>query len=326
MNDQIIQRILNGTASREEKESFYAKLKDDPAEQAEFVRLRRLWDLNLIRHTRVDASRARQMFEDFWQAVGQQKKRPARMLRLLSYAAAVICAMVAGGALYALLSGPAQISHRRFSSGQGSISSLVLEDGSGIWLNSGSVIDLEEGKNEVTVRLRGEAYFEVTHNESRTFVVDLGTIQVQDLGTIFNISAYPGEEFFRATLLEGKISVLDDQGELIRTLDRNETFRYSPDNRSFAVEQLDPELVTGWTQNKFVFIGKPLDEICREIEKWYGVTVSVRDPELKEGKYTSVIRRTTTVRQMMDMFRLTTGIHYQIRETADGKQIIELSK
>lgn len=89
------------------------------------------------------------------------------------------------------------------------------------------------------------------------------------------------------------------------------------------MERLDPVLVTGWTKNKFVFIDKPLSEICQEIEKWYGVPIFIEDALLGQEKYTCMIKRTTTVSQFIEMLNLTTGIHAEIQKE-ENKEVTVL--
>ncbi|MEL7588245.1 MAG: FecR domain-containing protein [Prolixibacteraceae bacterium] len=326
MDDPTYYRILSGTASREEKEIFFLDLKQDPDREKEFVRVKRLWDLNQIGHIRTDDTRKKALFETFWSSVHHKKRKLPHWLRVSSYAAAVLFAMAGGAALYAVFTGDPLESHKEFHAEYGSISSVRLEDGSKIWLNSNTTLSLTEKEHEVTAKLSGEAYFEIKHDARRTFLVDLGKIRIRDLGTTFNVSAYPDDNFFRATLLSGEIAVLGESGEMIRNLAVNQTFRFDRSRQSHVIEELDANLVTGWTENKFVFIDKPLAEICREIEKWYGVSVRIEDETLKPERYTSMIRRTTTVRQMMEMFRLTTGINYRIEEWDNKRTVVYLTR
>jgi ferric-dicitrate binding protein FerR (iron transport regulator) len=327
MGHEDYHRILSGEASEKEKESFYETLNQDIDMKDEFIRLKELWDLNKMNRTLVSPEKKKQMFREFWSKTQLQKQKATRKLysQWTKYAAIITVALISGFYLNKLIDHSSG-SWKQFHAENGSISSIQLEDGSKIWLNANSTLSLHERKGRVTTKLTGEAYFEIKHNEKRTFIVDLGHIKVRDLGTSFNISAYPDEQYFRTTLIEGGLSITNPKGDEIRELDPNQTFRYDQTNGTSKLEELNTAMVTGWKDNKFVFIDKPLAEICKEIEKWYGVSIMIEGEGLKQGTYTSVIRRPFTVEQMMEMFKLTTGTNYKVENQTNKQIVIYLSK
>ncbi len=318
--------MLTGHASEKEKKDFYEELGQDKIKQEEFIRLKRFWDLTQMSRNTISPQRKVQLFHEFAQTrFSRERTILQRFYSGWKYAAAVILIFLGGFWLNALLRDTG--SHERwkqFHSESGSISSVLLEDGSKIWLNSNTTLSLNE--KETLARLEGEAFFEIKHNEKRTFTVDVGALKIQDLGTSFNISAYPEDDYVRATLIDGQIVIFDRTDNKLSQMAVNQTFRLKKADGSFIMERLDKGLITGWMDNKFVFIDMPLAEICQEIEKWYGVSILIEDEQLKTEKYTSVIRRTTTVSQLMEMFKLTTGINYKIKEQEDGKPVIYFSK
>ena len=327
MNHQSIHRILSGNASSEEKSIFYKELEQDEVKRNEFIRLKEIWDLNRISQLKIAPQRKKQLLQEFWDSAKIQRQSATRKLftQWARYAAIFVLALVAGFYMNYLAIQP-KSSWKQFHAENGSISSVQLEDGSKIWLNANSTLMLNEQKGKVNAKLTGEAFFNIKHDEDRTFIVNMGKIKVKDLGTSFNISAYPGAKFVRTTLIKGKVSVLDEKDQQIKALEVDQTFTFNQMDHTYKIEQLDPILVTGWKENKFVFIDKPLDEICHEIGEWYGVTIIINGENLKKDKYTSVIRRPSTVKQMLDMFALTTGINYKIEDQNDKETKIYLSK
>jgi ferric-dicitrate binding protein FerR (iron transport regulator) len=328
MDHQTSQRILEGNASEKEKEAFYKELEENSEAKKEFTALKELWNLYHISHHRLSLERKKQLFHEFKLTVQRKNRKtvPQLLLNATKYAAVILLALCSGFYLHALQNPTSSGTLRELHSENGSISSVVLEDGSKIWLNSNTTLVMLEEKSKVTAKLNGEAYFEIKHDPKREFIVDLGKIKVKDLGTKFNISAYPEDQFYRTTLIEGDVTILNAEEKEINTLAINQTFRFSPDDLSSGIEKLDPSVVTGWTSNKFVFIDKPLEEICQEFEKWYGVSMIIKDEHLKHEKYTSVIRRTTTIGQMLEMFRLTTGINYKFENEENESVIVSISK
>jgi ferric-dicitrate binding protein FerR (iron transport regulator) len=322
---QEFENILQGKASNREKEEFYRKLEHDPGLKKDFIEFRKIRDLAQIKNRKVDSKRKKQLFNEFWKRTHQSRISPLRqaILPAARYAAVVLIASSAGFYLHSLMKQAPQI--KEIHSEKGSISSIYLSDGSEIMLNANTSIQIKEGEKTTGVSLHGEAYFRIKHNPDREFIIDLGPMKVRDVGTEFNISAYPTDSIFRTTLIEGSIDLLDNKGKKIEALAQNETFCFNKNNADFGIEKIDPLLVTGWTDNKFVFINQPLSQIFKTFEQWYGAQIIIEDKDISNEVYTSVVRRTTNVKQMLDMFQLTTGIKYRIENKNDA-DIIYISK
>lgn len=324
MDHQQSFKILSGEATKEERLAFYEALEQNSSAKEEFLSLKKVWDIYQLSQINVPSKRKQQLFYQFWNQTKIQKKRPVTraLLNITKYAAVIFIALLAGIFIQRQIQ---TVSIKKIHAEEGSISSVYLEDGSRIWLNSNTTLVLHEKRHQTTVDLRGEAYFEIKHDPDRKFIVDLGKIKINDIGTNFNVSAYPEDKFYRTTLLEGKVEVLDENLNMLKNLKINQTFKFDKINSTYELEELDPLLVTGWKDNKFVFIDQPLKAICDEIEKWYGVSIFIKNKELSNEKYTSVIRRTTTVKQLLEMFKLTTGINYEFQKLGDDQEIIYIS-
>lgn len=325
MESQQILRILSGKATEEEKTIFYSQLEHDPEAEREYLSLKELWIVSGLNSNPTSRPDQAESFKKFWE---QTQSRPAAKIRrfprqIFRYAAMLVVALATGFFLnYLIPRSSTPFSIKEFRSGKGSMSTVVLEDGSRIWLNANTTLSLKEKKGKIEALLSGEAYFEIIHNEVREFIVDLGKIKVRDRGTAFNISAYPDDPICRTTLIEGEVELLDQQDRLLEKLDIAQTFRFENATNRYHIENIDPELVTGWKENKFVFIDKSLKEICQELEKWYGVKFVIEQRSLEQEVFSSVIRRSTTISQVLEMLRVTTGISYQIEEKKDETAII----
>ena len=89
-----------------------------------------------------------------------------------------------------------------------------------------------------------------------------------------------------------------------------------------AVSQQDPSISTAWKDGKFVFINKSLTDICLELENWYNVEIIISNKTLASTRYTSVIKRTTTVKMVLKMLALTDQIKYKIDERKEVRDIV----
>jgi ferric-dicitrate binding protein FerR (iron transport regulator) len=174
----------------------------------------------------------------------------------------------------------------------------------------------------MSAQLNGEAYFDLVRNPSRKFTVDLGYFKVKDIGTKFNIRAYSAESGVYAMLVDGQIDLHKSEGETLLSMKPGEYMQFDKQTNSITVSQQDPTIVTAWKDGKFVFIDNSLAEICRRLENWYNVQIIIQNKKLANTKYTSVIKRTTTVNMVLKMLSLTDKINYKITDRKEGRDTV----
>ncbi|MCG8308502.1 MAG: FecR domain-containing protein [Cytophagales bacterium] len=162
-----------------------------------------------------------------------------------------------------------------------------LEDGTKVHLNAGSSIHYPEKFRDSSRRvyLEGEAYFEVTKDPGRPFIVETGKVKTTVLGTAFNVRAYPDESKIEVAVVEGKVRVEGENGLSTRfehTLRHNQMTSYDASGQRSVVRNFDPEEVLAWTRGIIHFKGANINEIIRTLERWYGVRFVVNralDPD-----------------------------------------------
>lgn len=194
---------------------------------------------------------------------------------------------------------------------------LVLEDGTKVWLNSESSLRYPvtfKGK-ERRVFLKGEAYFEVAHNERMPFIVESGATETRVLGTSFNIRAYADEACVYATLEEGSIRFSSGEESVI--LKPDEQGRLDTQSGEMDKRQVDTKLHTGWREGRFVFKSQPLDEMMRTVARWYDVEVVFADDSLKHISFSGNIRRSDDFSHIVNMLEMTGELVFKI----EGKTI-----
>ena len=328
MTEYTFHKILSNSATEEEKAEFYRSLESDPAKKSDFIRYKNLYFVSALGHIEY-AAQSKRSFNNFWNMV-QPSKSKTIVAQWMRYAAIFILALAMGFmASYFLNETPNQqrSKHIEYSSEKGSVSKIKLEDGSDIWLSSGTNLVIHQNKNgEMVAKLDGEAYFKLAPDPSRNFRVDFGNFQVKDIGTSFNIRAYQSEQNIVTTLEEGRIELLKISGELILSVKPGELVNYDKQNNQMKVRQQDPSIVTAWKDGKFVFVDQPLAEICKELENWYNIEIQIEDQKLAETRYTSVVKRTTTVQMVLKILAVTDLINYEITDKKEGKDIIKIWK
>ena len=325
MSEEIFTRILKNTATETEKSNFYQSLEEDNDLRDIFYHHKNLYAVSYCTTVQRDKLH-HDRFKRFWNRV--TPKKPFKALNLwYRYAAVFVVALSMGFLMRYLVAGqpgiPVFTQKIEYTSEKGSVSTIHLEDGSSIWLSSGSKITiLKSSTGETSAKLDGEAYFDLIPDPTRKFSVDLGNFKIKDIGTKFNIRAYSAESGIYATLVDGQIDLFNNGDVSVLSMVPGDYMKFNKQTNQFAVKQQDPSIATAWKDGKFVFIDKTLTEICSELENWYNVEIIISNKSLANYKYTSVIKRTTTVNMVMKMLSLTDQINYKITDRKEARDIV----
>jgi ferric-dicitrate binding protein FerR (iron transport regulator) len=201
---------------------------------------------------------------------------------------------------------------------------MILADGSKVWLNTGSSIRYPVAftGNERKVEITGEVYFEVAHNAAKPFIVHVadhrGTgMDVQVLGTHFNINAYNDESAVKTTLLQGSVKIkLNNYQTLLKPGQQSQVGSGTPQVISVA----NPEKAIGWKNGKFSFDDTGIDEVMRQLAKWYNVDVVYEGARPSQAIFGD-LERDLPLSQVTSMLHSLTGIHFRI----EGRKLIVIS-
>lgn len=153
-------------------------------------------------------------------------------------------------------------------------STITLEDGSKVFLNSGSKVTYQKGFTDSLrlLTLEGEAFFEVAHDENRPFIVQTGALSTTALGTSFNISSFPGEDI-AISLVTGVVLVEKDDSEEKEELHPGEGIQASKDALTWSKNKFDSEKVLSWMDKTLIFNKEPFAKASERLENWFGVEV-----------------------------------------------------
>lgn len=195
----------------------------------------------------------------------------------------------------------------------GTRSTVTLSDKTVVYLNAGSklIYPSEFTGNEREVLLFGEAFFEVSKNKSKPFIVKTAALSVKVLGTKFNISAYSEDNDIQTVLVEGMVSVKRNDASFFDrsiTLEPNQMVRYDKQSKELITAKVDPEYYTLWKDGMLKFENEELSSIIHKIERFYNLTITLKDPtkgniqmsgklNLSENEY-EVFEYLTTITKM----------------------------
>lgn len=223
---------------------------------------------------------------------------------------------------------------------EGSRTNLYLPDGTRVWLNAASRITYARdfgGTAGREVTLSGEAFFDVTHNPAKPFVIHTTRVDIKVLGTSFNVKSYPADKTTEAVLVKGSIEVdihnktnkkviLKPNEKLIVDNDDSASLQQRkvlPRVGNFAMHSpvtiLKPNyepttgamIETSWVNNKLIFRDETFEDLARQMERWYGVTIRLEKPELKQLQFTGSFEQ-ETIRQALDALKLTAAFNYSL--------------
>ena len=141
------------------------------------------------------------------------------------------------------------------------------------------------------MELSGEAYFEVSKNKKHPFIVQTETIDVQVLGTHFNVDAYPDNPDVKTTLLTGSVAVSNKNNSVHMVLKPNEVAIYNKVEQKLTCKVLEnagDEI--SWRHGEFIFDDLPLQEIARELSNSFGTTIHITDSTLRNYRVTARFR------------------------------------
>jgi len=327
MESNLLSRILNGDANLEEKEAFYRTLGDSKAEEELFYEVKSLW---LRAEKPQDVFDMDAEFNMLWNKIKHSEKQPAFTIgkKIMRYAAMILIALGIGGLSgYFISKNNAEFADsgmQKYTALKGSVSIVEFADGTKVWLNSGSQLTYREdpkGKQRIA-ELTGEAYFEVTHREDFPLFVKVGEIVVRDLGTTFNIRAYPEDSFIETSLVEGQADILNRQGNSLLALKPGESAVYLEDSKQIEIKPITENVLSAWRDGKFVIRDQRLEDIFKDLGRWYDVDFRFENQKLRDYRYTGNIKKTTTAQHVLKMLKMTTNFNYRIIEKPSEPDVI----
>jgi ferric-dicitrate binding protein FerR (iron transport regulator) len=215
-----------------------------------------------------------------------------------------------------------EVLYNTISTPKGGQYQIVLADGSKVWLNAASSLRFPasfSGK-ERRVELTGEGYFEVAKNANKPFRVSVKDMQVEVLGTHFNVNAYSDEGSIKTTLLEGSVKIKNEMpaksGSSSILLARGEQADLTKDHNFKINFDANLEEVVAWKNGNFEFNDTPIADIMRQVSRWYDVQIDYRGPH-PAHKLTGKISRNVNLSSLIDMLQYA-GVNMKV----ENKKII----
>ena len=196
---------------------------------------------------------------------------------------------------------------------QGGEYHLILSDGTKVWLNAETKLKFParfSGDKRI-VELSGEAYLEVTSNASKPFIIRTDGIDVKVLGTSFGVRSYQEETSIFTTLVSGSVEVQGTHGKVRLTPSHQAV--YDKNSKDIAIKQVNTELYTGWKNGKMLYDNCPLEEILRDLKRWYSFEVFYTNSQSKQIPFTLNIRKYEKIDGVLELMQKTGRVHFDIK-------------
>jgi ferric-dicitrate binding protein FerR (iron transport regulator) len=348
INEELIFKYLSGKATEEEGMQLLEWLSQNDENKKNYSTLKRIYlETGVNLDSSIDAEKAYERFLNrihrFKESDNNPGKKSGRfIIQILKYAAVILIVSSVGFLAYYL----GKKSHPLTAEDTfeidvpyGGKSSLVLPDGSIIWLNAGSHLKYGKDFNYKTreVYLEGEALFNV-EKKNLPFIVHTSHLDVFVTGTIFNVKSYPDENEIETTLIEGNINIVTqntkksvsikpnqmlsyrkkiDASEILPVLKEKsstiETAEVIPDNIMVIYKDVDIREAVSWRSGALTIEGETLEGLVKKLERKFDVTFTFEDAELKEYSYSGTLLD-LPLEQVLQALRLTSPVNYTISE------------
>lgn len=321
----LISEYFSGNLTIAEQQELKNHLESDPADKKIFEDYCLLWEES--------DQKIALMPIDVESALIRTKRRiffrRTNLFQFLQHAAAVF--ILAGlfstayiyyyssGSLHDLIEHPAIV--QEISTIFGARSKFQLSDGTSVILNSGSklIFPIEFKGDSRKVELVGEAFFEVTPDAKKPFIVKTSAINVKVLGTAFNLQAFPESNEIVTTLVHGKVVLeRESSGNSIQLAELKPSDRavFKTDQKVINISsEEDLDKFISWKDGKLVFYNDSIQEVAKKLENWYNVMVKVSNAELKHFRFTATFKD-EPIEQVLDLMCKSSTIKYKINKAA----------
>lgn len=312
----LISRIIHAYLSKrfsEEKEEKVQRwlIKDSYAEEKEQASLSYWNDLK----KQADSNTAKAL-ERVNKRIGFGLKLP--LYKKISRIAAILIPLllIGGGLLYYTST---QNNFIEISTAYGESTHLLLPDESEVWLNAGTTIKYPRKfqREQRTVILNGEAFFSVSKDSLRPFIVEAGGLDVKVLGTEFNVKSYSNDIEAVATLKSGKVAIYTHAKEAA-ILHPNEQFTLNNQTLKTTLSTVSSEETSAWKEGKLIFTDASWMDILQTLERKFNVQIINKSNISSSKRYTIKFLKRENLQEILSLMKNITDIQYKI----DKDQII----
>jgi ferric-dicitrate binding protein FerR (iron transport regulator) len=316
----IADYLLNG-ADGIPADPILAEWLTDDANRIELKKYQKIWEetRTVMKAEQFDKEQAWKKVDAINRHNERFRNRLTRFYHLVAGAAAAAVLLLPTLILtYYLLNKPQNneeiIPPVELTTAHGEISKFTLPDSSHVWLNANSRLTYTDafGNDSRDVELSGEAYFEITEDAGKPFIVKAGEVSVCVLGTVFNVQAYSSEKRIETTLLKGLVSVMQEnipKGGIF--LHPGQQLLFDKSDKNVIVKEVDITPYTSWKDGKLIFRQTVLKDAFAIMERSFQIKIVVNDKSLENCKLTGRFSLTEKPEDIMGAIKKTLNFEYE---------------
>lgn len=278
MNQALLYRFFNGKTTLQEEIRIREWIEASPENKGKYFEERKTFDtMNLL----VD--------ENQWKGKKIYSFNRTWIKELVKIAAVITLTLTLSVSYRHFFPDESLLALQKIETPAGQRVSIELADGTLVWLNSRSQIQYPTvfSDDKRKIKLEGEAYFEVAHNEKKPFIVETSYGNIEVLGTKFNLEAYPESRSFVTSLFEGSVKVNRGKQQIILSPNQMSFL----DNGSLKAAKITDFTPYRWREGLICFKDESFINIMKKFEKSYGVEIRIETSKVSNSYYSGKFRQ-----------------------------------
>lgn len=300
MDKELLQRYVEGNVSEEEAEIVVDWLDQDEANIKEFMALHKLYDISLFNRPEIESGFVRPLKKT-------EKRFRTVVFELLKIAATFLLFI---SVAHFLKERPEEkndeTAYQTLFIPAGQRAELTLPDSTKVWLNAKTrlIYPVSFGDGERTVTLDGEAYFEVKQNKKQPFIVKTKTMNVNVLGTEFNIMAYSELNTTEIALLKGAVDLKPSGSASFKKYAMKVNEQFTLNNNETEIIQINDYDYFKWKDGLLCFTNETVETIIGKLQLYFDIKIVVENKPLLKHMYTGKFRSKDGVEQVLKVLQL----------------------
>lgn len=275
-----ISKYLSNQATPEEVQEIYQQIANSEQDRAEFANLKNLW---VYSRSQMQATERAEGFDKLMQRIdrGSKAKRSFSIANVYRYAASLLLPFLIAGTAwlyYAHYITEPELRYAEVIAPPKTNMQITLPDQTTVWLSPESKLryPLVYSRKERRVFMEGEGYFEVSHNPEHPFVVDTKNVDIEVLGTSFNLEAYSSDDKIKTTLVRGSVNFRESLTNQSKVLTPGDQLTFNVSDKNITTEKVNTDIYRLVKDGMLLFKRNDLHEVCSKLERWFMVPVDYK--------------------------------------------------
>lgn len=204
------------------------------------------------------------------------------------------------------------------TSRQGMVTKFALADGTRVWLNSNSEIQFPNhfSAGERVVRIKGEAFFEVSKHKDWPFRVKADGLNIEVLGTSFDVSNYTDEKRSEVILVEGEVRlnpIAGNSGKAQEVMHPGQMGVHNESTGEIRMVNVNVDKYIAWKEGNLMFRDDKMEDVVKRLSRWFNVEIIISDPEIRSYIYNASFRNENLL-QVLNLLKMSAPIDFRITE------------